>query len=96
VLQPREWRVERTPEFEVDFERLSDDSPRLHQHVTAWEFALERQPFTQSAGLTTPDDDHRVVGNREHSDGVEYIAGVRINRSTHVVTLMWLDRAEPT
>jgi hypothetical protein len=59
-----------------------------------WRLWLERRPFEFTHGLTTPDDETRVLVSNEPMLGVQYVVGVLVDRERRVVTLCWLDVAE--
>jgi hypothetical protein len=94
MLAPREWRVETTAEFDEDLAAIQVGAPRIDVHIRVWWLWLERRPFVFTQGLTSPDDEDRVLVTNEGLLGLQYVVGLTIDRERRVVTLRWLDTAE--
>jgi hypothetical protein len=94
MLQPPEWRIHPTDEFEAEFEALAAVAERLDAHRRAWYFYLQRVPISYSKGLTAPDDDDRVLVTPDVREGVEFVVGLTVDQRRQVVRLNWLDSRE--
>lgn len=92
MLEPPSWRVVETPGFIEDCEQLEPDAARLDHHRRGFTFFLERRPFEFSHGLTDDKDLLRVCVSTDQMEGAEYVAGVEVDPSAHLVRLMWLER----
>lgn len=94
MLQPPEWRVEASDEFEQEFAALTEKGSRLDEFRRSWYFYLERRPVEYSEGLTRADDDVRVFVNVDPHDGIEYVVGLTVERGRGAVRLRWVDSRE--
>ncbi len=95
MLLPPEWRIEASDEFEAEFDALSEAGMRVDVHRRTWTFYLERDPFHFSEGLTSPNDDVRVIVTPDPREDAEYVAGLLVHRGRRqVIRLTWLERRE--
>ena len=91
-----EWQVETTSDFNEDYAALAVvGGEQLERFRESCCFYLHRNPVVMATGLLGPmDDASRVMTYADADLGVEYVVGLSIDRTNHLVWVRWLDSRE--